>query len=242
VAGYDVGKLFVGSHGTLGVICEATLRLSPAPAGMAAVRAVFDDEVAAWKAARALAQAPIELAAVEATCPEAAVLVLVEGREDEVERRRERCTEMLSELGGTCGEALEDTEDDRPAQEDLTAVLLRLRLPPALAGDFAHRARQELESLDAEFDLACGATTGLVRLAMWQPNGRAVAELRDAVLTVARQAEEFDSVLEIDDAPAEIRSAVAAATRSLSGVEHMRAIKRAFDPAGILSPRRLPWL
>src|SRR4029453_15625528 len=31
VAGYDLGKLFCGSRGTLGVICRASLRLHPLP-------------------------------------------------------------------------------------------------------------------------------------------------------------------------------------------------------------------
>ncbi len=50
VAGYDLKRLFVGSEGTLGIICEATLRLRPAPPPLATVAAVFDDVVAAGRA------------------------------------------------------------------------------------------------------------------------------------------------------------------------------------------------
>jgi glycolate oxidase FAD binding subunit len=37
VAGYDLGKLFCGSRGTLGVICRASLRLHPLPEASATV-------------------------------------------------------------------------------------------------------------------------------------------------------------------------------------------------------------
>jgi glycolate oxidase FAD binding subunit len=41
VAGYDIGKLFAGSHGTLGLITEVTFRLHPRPAAVAWVTAEF---------------------------------------------------------------------------------------------------------------------------------------------------------------------------------------------------------
>jgi glycolate oxidase FAD binding subunit len=41
VAGYDLGKLFAGSRGTLGLITQATFRLHPLPATTAYVRAAY---------------------------------------------------------------------------------------------------------------------------------------------------------------------------------------------------------
>ena len=54
VAGYDLKRLFVGSEGTLGIICGATLRLRPAPPPSATVAAVFGDVVAAGRAVAAI--------------------------------------------------------------------------------------------------------------------------------------------------------------------------------------------
>ena len=53
-AGFNLRDLWIGSEGMLGVITEATLKLLPLPAARWTVLAAFEDERAAFRAARAL--------------------------------------------------------------------------------------------------------------------------------------------------------------------------------------------
>jgi D-lactate dehydrogenase (cytochrome) len=64
-AGYDIGQLFVGSEGTLGVITELTLRLHPIPEHVVAARAAFPDLDAACRAARAMVSTGVSVTRIE---------------------------------------------------------------------------------------------------------------------------------------------------------------------------------
>jgi glycolate oxidase FAD binding subunit len=99
VAGYDLGKLYAGSFGSLGLITEATFRLHPAPAAATWVSGDYPDPKSAAAAVQAIADSPVAPAAIELHWASAADLIsvsaLLEGDADSVGARSSRLQELL---------------------------------------------------------------------------------------------------------------------------------------------------
>jgi glycolate oxidase FAD binding subunit len=96
VAGYDLGKLFTGSRGTLGLITEAAFRLHPLPQASAYVTATADDAARALELTRALLHSPLVPAAIEVDGPgPISVSVLLEGLAEAVPRRAEAARDLI---------------------------------------------------------------------------------------------------------------------------------------------------
>ncbi|MDQ1498386.1 MAG: glycolate oxidase binding subunit [Actinomycetota bacterium] len=113
VAGYDLGKLFAGAFGTLGLIAEVTMRLHPRPARTATVVARSSDPAQLAAAAAALAHAPLEADCLDlwwdASTGAGAVLVRF-GSANPFPRAEEAAT-----LLGRVGDLVVETDDDDPA-------------------------------------------------------------------------------------------------------------------------------
>jgi glycolate oxidase FAD binding subunit len=99
VAGYDLGKLFAGSYGTLGLIGEAAFRLHPRPGATSYVTVECADAAGAHAAIAAAAGSPLAPSAAEIHRPGRAgpvrVGILLEGDQDGVAERAERMTGLL---------------------------------------------------------------------------------------------------------------------------------------------------
>jgi glycolate oxidase FAD binding subunit len=99
VAGYDLGKLFAGSYGTLGLIAEAAFRLHPLPGAASYVTRDAADADTAHAAIAAAADSPLAPSAAELDRPgrqaPISVGVLLEGDPDGVAERSRRMAELL---------------------------------------------------------------------------------------------------------------------------------------------------
>lgn len=96
VAGYDLGRLFSGSFGTLGLIVEATFRLHPVPAASAHVTCAVSGPEDAHDAVQSVLHSPVAPSAVEYIGP-GTVSVLLEGVPEGVAARARQTAELLGE-------------------------------------------------------------------------------------------------------------------------------------------------
>jgi glycolate oxidase FAD binding subunit len=94
VAGYDLGKLFCGSEGRLGLIARVALRLHPRPEASRTLVVPVESAREAAATARALLRAPLELSALDVVWP-GRVGVLIEGSPAAVDEQFEAARALV---------------------------------------------------------------------------------------------------------------------------------------------------
>lgn len=235
VAGYDLVRLLVGSHGTLGFITRVNMRLKPIPAVDRTASMATESIDAAIEIADAVRASHLDVVALEIISPPLTnrwtVLARLHGNHESVADAEQR----LRDVAGAV--PLEVTEGAAvwsrlAGAEHAAQVSIRLaNLPSRLRETVA--IGEGLENLLANPALAIHAGDGIVRLL-----GSSLVREGAAALREARESIEQHNgslIVERTQPGAEV-----AAFGTPDGLALMQQIKRVFDPAGILGAGRMP--
>jgi glycolate oxidase FAD binding subunit len=221
VAGYDLGKLYTGSYGTLGVIAEATFRLHPLPAARRWITAELGPgEVPPVAAALAASQAEPSAGEVDRPDPGGPLTlsVLVEGAAAEAR------AEALRALVGTG--VVSDAAPSWWGRLSGGDVLVEVRFPATGTAAVLDAAAA------AGLSLRGSVLSGRVLLESWGALGEddqagAVAALRARVEAAGGR------VIVLAASGADVDR-----WGQVSGLPLMRRVKERFDPGRRMSPGR----
>jgi glycolate oxidase FAD binding subunit len=239
VAGYDLGKLVIGSFGTLAVVTETFFRLHPLPAARRVVTAPFDRPEEAQHLVQQVVHAQVVPAAVEVDWPhpgEGSVAVLLEGTEAGVDGRAATTLRLL-------GDAARETAELPPGWGAFPWRGSGAGRPTALKATFAlsalarvlGTARSTATDAGVRLDLRGSGGAGVLYGAV-----HADAEARAVGLLVDRLRAECTAVggaLVVLDGPAEVKATVDT-WGPVPAIGLMRRVKDQFDPEHRLAPGR----
>jgi glycolate oxidase FAD binding subunit len=235
VAGYDLGKLVIGSFGTLGVVTRAVFRLHPLAAARRVVRVPVDSPEDADRLTQAVVHAQVVPAAVELDRPAEGpgeLAVLLEGTEAGVEARA-ATTERLLGSGASSGEELPDGwgrlpwagADDRPLALKATFAL------SGLADVLRAAAGQPGAPVALRGSAGAGVLYGSVPAGTPVEAAAALVERLRAACTAAGGA-----LVVLDGPP--ITTAALDTWGPVPALDLMRRVKAQFDPDRRLAPGR----
>jgi glycolate oxidase FAD binding subunit len=239
VAGYDLSRLLTGSFGCLGVILTATFKLAPDPPASRTVEVTVDSLEAAAPIAAELASSPLTPTAIELSWAPARLLVRFESVEASVAQQAEAARAIV----GTRADAVvrsggdeKETWRRHAAHWSSGGTLVKLSTVPAELFPTLVWLRDRAAKDGIEMAAAGRAGLGVVDVRLDGPidaQARLVGDLRDR--------------LPIGRGSAVIRRGVPALRRNVDawgpigdGMRVMTAIKRQFDPHGLLNTGRGP--
>jgi glycolate dehydrogenase FAD-binding subunit len=247
VAGYDLGKLVIGSFGTLVVVTDAVFRLHPVPTARRVVTVPFGTAEDAGRLAQRVVHDQLVAAAVEVDWPAGAsgtVQVLLEGTEAGVESRAAAMVQLLGE-GAQASADLppgwgrlpwdddRQTGDAAPAAGRATA----LKATCALSGVAAvlDAARRAAEAAGVGIDLRGSGGAGVLYGAL--PTDADPAAVGEVVARVREVCTASGGSLVVLDGPPGVKAAVDT-WGPIPALDLMRRVKEQFDPERRLAPGR----
>ena len=234
VAGYDFGKLLIGSYGTLGLVTEVVVRLHPLPAARRVVTVRTSDGAVAATAMAAVTGSQLVPAAVEVdqqgTEP-GTVTVLLEGIEAGVDGRAEATTELLRAYGEVdVATDLPAGFADLPFDEGGTGLKVTASMTGVAGVLSTARTLSERTPLRVS-----GSAAGVLHVGV--PADTSPGRVAEVVTRLRGAASVTGGSVTVLCAPPDVRSAVDT-WGPVPGLDLMRRLKDELDPGHRLSPGR----
>ena len=262
VSGYDMNKIFIGNLGTLGIVTEATFKLLPAPAMRATVVGVFArlSEVSAV-VGRTL-ESFLLPEALEALDPQAlatlgpalgldgapgyGLAVSMAGSRETVERQVRDFAALFGEgkalkvetLGAERADAAWRAIRNVQAKLPMGRVIAKIAVPIGKTLDLLSAAEGLMRRHEWRGAITADAGSGIVRAGIEVGAGSALEPLREALLSLRREAEALDGSLVLEVAPLSLKRSLDTWGKVREGFSVMRRLKAELDPRALLTPGR----
>ncbi len=254
VAGYDLGKLFAGSLGTLGLITEATFRLHPLPAATAYVTTECAEPADCARLLEAALRAPVSPTAAELDWPSPTapirLAVAIEGDQAGVAQRAALLASLLAGQAGASTRPVKEAAlsdipppwwGNGPAAQ-LDGTVLQVAFWAGKIAQTLTDLRAAAQHCDLHPAVGGSAAAGVLHVALpAEPTvnaGQAAALIASLRSTLGhRDGQPARASVVVQHAPAAVTD-LADPFGPVAALSLMRAVKQRFDPDRMMSPGR----
>ncbi len=268
VSGYDVSKLMIGSRGTLGILCEATLRLLPLPERMETLFVRFDSFSRTSLFVEKIFESQLLPAALEVIDAGSIkvfglkdhsgldskgylVAVALEDFQEPVERMQTEMTEIGKELGGHCEAPLRENDHKNfwisvsnlvtsLSKRFNALITARLNYPVSEWKEIIPFSEKTLAGAGIENAILAHAGSGVcsIHLLLDGKDKEAVERSVRALDMIYGECQRVGGNLVIQRAPAGQKGSLPVWGETRPDLMVMKRIKEQLDPSGVMCPGR----
>ncbi len=265
VASYDLTKLFIGSLGSLGLICRTTFKIGLKPEAEASLLLPFNDLSKAGSFLQRIISSFYYPAALEVMTANTMahrkdilktegnyiVAVFCEGISEAVDRQMKDLSEIGKNEGALAAVPLRGAQHrdfwiayrdfaDDWSKTDPNLILLKSNFVISKHAEMFAASEKALSDAGLRYALAAHAGTGTLYTAILP--GADLESRKESIIGEIRRLTDMavgnDGNLVVERAPFSLKKQVDVWGRIKSGFSLVRGLKERFDPTGVLNPGR----
>jgi len=268
VSGYDISKLMIGSAGTLGILCETTLRLLPLPERMETLLLSYESLSTAAAFVNRVFESSLLPAAVEVmnsssfsnvgmdgairfSADDQVVAIALEGFVEAVTRMGIEMKEMAQKAGSKAEAILREEKHDIfwsaisnlvPSMVERFSSLITLQLNFPISEWEHMMAFVEETMVGSNLEHAilthAGSGVSIINVLIGQEDNVITGKAIQAIGKLFAHGRETGSSLVVQGAPTHLKGDLPIWGETGSDLPMMKRIKQQLDPSGVMSPGR----